>query len=275
MLFDHFINLNTNFTHHAVLLISKQFEQHAFPDAEFLQIANEFCGIKANKINNFAHPDILIIDRERRLLRLEDVNQVKEFSLYPPQLGKRRLILIEKCERLNLNSANFLLKLLEEPSANVLFLLTTAQKHLVLPTVLSRLQKFNVQFKTLESLDFIDQIEKEDANFFEKIIYSFSNRAVFVGTSLSDKKTFSVSPTRLLYLIEQSEIIAKKYTAEQLQAILLYWVSDRLKKEKSFVIIARFIMAHVRNWKQSETLNPSSQFWLLRIFLGQHNYENN
>jgi len=276
MLIDDYLNINTKRIHHAVLLISRQFEQHALPYQDLKAFAERFCQIQISN-QNLHHPDILIIDRDRTLLRLEDVHKIKDFILYPPQIASKRLIFIEKCDRLNLNSTNFLLKSIEEPNSNVLFLLTTSKKYLILPTILSRVQKIQVSFKSISHINHLDLFEPLDLDFFKKMIFSMSYTSqpfIFFGKSLSDKKPFCVSAKYLNYLIENCEQLSKKYTAEQLQNIILHWVSVRLKKEDTFVIITRFIIAHLREWKRAEPLNPSSHFWLLRIFLGHNTYAN-
>ena len=54
-----------------------------------------------------------------------------------------KVIIIEKAERMLASVRNALLKILEEPPANTLFILTTARKSAVLPTILSRLRCYN------------------------------------------------------------------------------------------------------------------------------------
>lgn len=290
MLFHSFVELKTLFQYHAILLVSNELSWHEFPVERFCQCLEKLCqiSINPNKISPFSddfnHPDILIIDRKRSKLRLEDIQEVKNFCLYPPQLGARRLVFIENCERLNINSANSLLKLLEEPHEQVVFLLTTAHKNLILQTILSRLQIFYVNFEENAAQSFIDQFDTKTQKFFEDTIYAFNaikpnnlkqtdNKAssyVYYGKSLSDPKSFHVGAKKLSELLITCEQLGKQYTADQLRDLIVYWMSDRLKKDKTFVMIARFIMAQLRDWKRVEQLNPSSQFWLVRIFLGQH-----
>lgn len=64
-------------------------------------------------------------------------------SLSSHQQGKR-IILISPAETLNLASANALLKMLEEPPANTLFLLVSSQPQRLLPTIISRCQALDM-----------------------------------------------------------------------------------------------------------------------------------
>lgn len=289
MQFQSFLDLKTLFQYHAILLVSNELGWQEFPVDKFCQCLEKLCQISIDppKINpfldDFNHPDVLIIDRKRAKLRLEDIQEIKNFCLYPPQLGARRLVFIENCERLNINSANSLLKLLEEPHERIVFLLTTAHRQLILQTILSRLQIFYVNFNQDVMPSFIDRFDIEAQKFFEDTISSLgvvkendlpqtehkTCRHVFYGKSLSDAKSFHVSSKKLSNLLINCEQFAKQYTADQLRDLIVYWMSDRLKKDKTFVMIARFMMAQLRDWKRVEQLNPSSQFWLVRIFLGQ------
>lgn len=58
--------------------------------------------------------------------------------------GGRRVIIIEPAEALNLQAANALLKVLEEPPANVVFILVSHHSERLLPTILSRLQVWHL-----------------------------------------------------------------------------------------------------------------------------------
>ena len=65
-------------------------------------------------------------------------------SLSSHQVNSRRVVLISPAETLNLASANALLKMLEEPPANTLFLLVTSQPQRLLATIISRCQAIDM-----------------------------------------------------------------------------------------------------------------------------------
>lgn len=56
----------------------------------------------------------------------------------------RRIIIIENAEDLNDEGGNAILKILEEPSSETVYILTTSSEHNLLPTIVSRAQKLNV-----------------------------------------------------------------------------------------------------------------------------------
>ncbi len=86
------------------------------------------------------HPDFIQVqpDEEGRQIRIDQIRELVEFVVRTPQMGGRKLVLIEPLEALNPNAANALLKSLEEPSGDTLLLLVSHQPSLLLPTLRSR-----------------------------------------------------------------------------------------------------------------------------------------
>ena len=77
-------------------------------------------------------------------ISVAQIRQLYAFlSLSTHQVQGKRIILISPAEALNLNAANALLKMLEEPPANTLFLLVTSQPQRLLATIISRCQVLN------------------------------------------------------------------------------------------------------------------------------------
>lgn len=74
-------------------------------------------------------------------ISVAQIRQLYDYlSLSTHQVSGHRVILISPAETLNLASANALLKMLEEPPANTLFLLVASQPQRLLPTIISRCQ---------------------------------------------------------------------------------------------------------------------------------------
>lgn len=76
------------------------------------------------------------------------VNQIRELAsfleLSSHRGGGRRIVLIQPAEALNAASANALLKMLEEPPPEVIFMLVSSQPQKLLPTIRSRCQKIDM-----------------------------------------------------------------------------------------------------------------------------------
>ncbi len=104
------------------------FEQNAHPDFRLLTPASE---IATDEID----------DKEKKASEYITISQIRELgkfvSLTSHQNG-RRVVLVSPAEQLNINAANALLKMLEEPPPETIFLLVTNQLSRILPTIRSR-----------------------------------------------------------------------------------------------------------------------------------------
>ena len=88
-----------------------------------------------------SHPDFLVIKAKNNFIQLEQIQELKtKISLFPA-VSKKRLILIKNVEKMNLESGNAFLKVLEEPPKNNYFVLTTTGERMVLQTIVSRCHK--------------------------------------------------------------------------------------------------------------------------------------
>ncbi len=103
-------------------------------------------------VNN-SNPNLILIDvnKDKKFI---DINQIRNLILNLNKSAfnnKPRFVLIDNIEFLNLNSINALLKVLEEPSKNVFFILINNGKK-ILSTLLSRCLNFRISISNSESL---------------------------------------------------------------------------------------------------------------------------
>jgi DNA polymerase III subunit gamma/tau len=75
---------------------------------------------------------------------IDDVRQINETVGYAAPNGGYKIYIIDEVHMLTKEAFNALLKTLEEPPAKVLFFFATTEPHKVLPTILSRCQRFNL-----------------------------------------------------------------------------------------------------------------------------------
>ena len=102
---------------------------------------------------NKSNPNLILVDVnvDKKMI---DINQIRELisNLNKSSFNdKPRFVLIDNIEFLNINSANALLKVLEEPSHNIFFILINNDKK-VLPTLKSRCINFRISLSNEESL---------------------------------------------------------------------------------------------------------------------------
>jgi DNA polymerase-3 subunit gamma/tau len=76
---------------------------------------------------------------------VDDVRALRESVNYAPARGQFRIYYIDEVHMLSTSAFNALLKTLEEPPAHVKFIFATTEAHKILPTILSRCQRFDLR----------------------------------------------------------------------------------------------------------------------------------
>lgn len=88
---------------------------------------------------NISTLDTLIL-RSDKSIGIQEIKTAKQFALIPPVTTADKYIIIVEAQRLTLEAQNALLKLLEEPPAYLRIVLTLANRHQLLETIISRCQ---------------------------------------------------------------------------------------------------------------------------------------
>ncbi len=74
---------------------------------------------------------------------VDDVRELQKELFYPTTKSRYKIYIIDEVHMFSKNAFNALLKTLEEPPANVIFIFATTEPHKVLPTILSRCQRYD------------------------------------------------------------------------------------------------------------------------------------
>ncbi|MFZ5559475.1 MAG: DNA polymerase III subunit gamma/tau [Patescibacteria group bacterium] len=88
---------------------------------------------------------------------IEEIRELRERVRFTPSRGKYKIFVIDEAHQLTKEAFNALLKTLEEPPAHVIFVLATTEPYKMLPTILSRVQRFD--FRKLSLPDIIKRLE--------------------------------------------------------------------------------------------------------------------
>ena len=104
----------------------------------------DVCGSCSNckESTNGNHPDIVEIDAASNN-GVDEIRKLIERVKYTPILGKYKVYIIDEVHMLSQGAFNALLKTLEEPPEHVIFILATTEIHKVIPTIISRCQRFD------------------------------------------------------------------------------------------------------------------------------------
>lgn len=99
------------------------------------------------------HPDLFFLKREEDAAQIK-VDQVREcvgFVSKTPYANGPKVVLVEHADAMNVNAANALLKSLEEPQGQTVFILTTNRTSAILPTIRSRCRALTVNIPSTEA----------------------------------------------------------------------------------------------------------------------------
>ena len=107
-------------------------------------IEQDACGACAacSRIERGIHADVITITPgDSGTIKLDQVRDAIDRTAYRPFEGRRRVVIVDDAQALNLESQNALLKTLEEPPPASVFVLVTDRPDVLLPTVRSRCQR--------------------------------------------------------------------------------------------------------------------------------------
>jgi DNA polymerase-3 subunit delta' len=98
------------------------------------------CGLCESclKIEKLGHPDVHIIQSGEAQIKIEDIRGILREANFRPYEGVMKVFIIDNAHKLNIESANSLLKILEEPPKDVLIILITHKSQSVIKTIMSR-----------------------------------------------------------------------------------------------------------------------------------------
>ncbi len=129
-------------------------------------------------IMNSVPVDVIEIDAASNR-SVEDTQAILEKIQYVPVNGRYKIYVIDEVHMLSNHAFNALLKTLEEPPENVIFILATTEPHKVLDTIISRCQRFD--FRRITTDDIVKRLEyisqQENINISKEALYSIAKNS--------------------------------------------------------------------------------------------------
>ena len=111
--------------------------------------------------------------------KVDDIHHLRESVRIPPQNGRYKVFIIDEVHMLSKAAFNALLKTLEEPPAHAIFIFATTEPHKVLPTILSRVQRFD--FKRISVDEIVERLKaictKEGITIDEESLHVIAKKA--------------------------------------------------------------------------------------------------
>ena len=125
-----------------------------------------------------SHPDVLELDAASNN-GVDEIRELIDKVKYGTILGRYKVYIIDEVHMLSTGAFNALLKTLEEPPEHVIFILATTEPHKILPTILSRCQRYD--FNKVSEQDIKDRIRtillNEDVEYVDDAIDLIVNLA--------------------------------------------------------------------------------------------------
>lgn len=211
-----------------------------------------------------SNPDFIIVQPEEKskIIKIDQIRELKQFIETSSHSFGKRIILLDSAENLNISAANALLKGLEEPPADVIFLLLSDRPKSVLATISSRCRALKLpKPTTCQSLQWLStqspETPSEELEFALDYAQGSPLRALttLVDESAERKKALGKD---LLTVMSGQEIVSKmvsryfKNDALDLLNVLSYWLSVLVK----FQISGNKELVKGRALQQAATLIP-------------------
>ncbi len=198
----------------------------------------EPCGtcLNCTDIDNSSSVDVLEIDAASNR-GIDEIRDLRERVHFAPAYGMKKVFIIDEVHMLTTEAFNALLKMIEEPPEHAVFILATTEVHKVIPTIVSRCQRFD--FRRILVKDLVKRLTEIAKK--EKISVDESTLAVIarqaqgsardsIGlldqlASFSDKKITSQILAQVLNLTESellfeiTDLILNKKTLECLKFV--------------------------------------------------------
>jgi len=186
------------------------------------------------KIQSGNHPDIIRVEPSASFIKIKQIRDICDTLSLKPYEAKLRIVIISDAQAMNPQAANALLKVLEEPPARTVLILTALKASDLLPTIVSRCQHIRFSPISREKLKTF-LIEKHGVNAEDAVIFSaMANGSISKALSMIKKNSQANWICLRDWLLN---IIGLEQTGSlSLQpVIILLSFAERLSKNKEIV----------------------------------------
>ena len=234
----------------------------------------QFYDLKNNefKINNNlsllistnSHPNIFKIykKRDKKIIDIDQIREMIHFTNQTSFNNERKFIVIEDINLLGNNSANALLKSIEEPNNNTYYILINNSEFKILETIKSRCLEFKINLINSEVIEIVNYYF--NGNIYENINSDFINNY--------NSPSFLIS---LVNFLESNDLSIKDCKIEDLLAYIIknkLYSSDEFIKEYLNLFIELFFYKNINNTKNI-SFKIKKYFYLKLSFVKKYNLD--
>jgi len=179
-----------------------------------------------NSILNQTCPDVIFLKAEEgKNIKIEDIRNLKSILSRSSLSKNPRFIVIDEVEFLNVNSANALLQILEEPSENNFFLLTNNQQVDLIETISSRCLKSNIFLNQVQRKKVINYfVENKKTNFLIDITLDLTPGLLLKYNNVYKK--YKIEHNENIYLKVNKLLNAYKKTKDKALVNMVFFFID-------------------------------------------------
>ena len=215
-------------------------------------------------ISNNSHPKIFKIQKKKDK-KIIDIDQIREMIQFTNQTSfnnERKFIIIEDINLLGINSANALLKSIEEPNDKTHYILINNSEYKILDTIKSRCLEFK--------LNLMNSVAIEIVNY-------YFNSDKYIDINLDFINNYN-SPSFLISLVnflENNDLSIKECNIEDLLAYIIrnkLYSSDEFIKEYLNLFIELFFYKNINNSKNI-SFKIKKYFYLKLSFVKKYNLD--
>ena len=206
----------------------------------------EGIGHQCNKCRNCqaimdgSHPDVLELDAASNN-GVDEIRELIDKVKYGTILGKYKVYIIDEVHMLSVGAFNALLKTLEEPPEHVVFILATTEPHKILPTILSRCQRYD--FNKVSEEDIKERIKtillNEDVEYNEeaiKLIVNLADGGMRDALSILEKVlAYSGNTLKVDDILNIFSLESKEEKINLLNSIIAHNMSDVLDRLNKYI----------------------------------------
>lgn len=189
-------------------------------------------------IDNENYPDLKIICSDGNWIKKQQLIDLQNDFNNKSMLDNKRIYVINEAEKLNASSSNSLLKFLEEPEDDIIAILLTSNRYLLLDTIISRCQIFNLKKSDYNlDMEFFDitsnllEYFAKKRNFF--LDYKYLNDEIFVDKVNTKKLLSEIEKCFLSYLVGLgNQDLKSQISRLDMDDIILYTKIIGIEKQK-------------------------------------------
>lgn len=146
------------------------------------------------RLKDGKNPQVISIKGEGAsgMIRVDKIRQLNEDVSYSSIAGEKRVVIIHNCENFNTNSANALLKNLEEPKNDTTYILTTNNPRAILATIRSRCRVYTLQRPSARQVSAYFAQKNEDKAMVDSLMAIYGENIGKIENAISSEKRYAI-----------------------------------------------------------------------------------